>query len=106
MIELSAICVAGGAGLLLGDALVAPGERTRRDALVANGREAIRLVLGLIPVLIVAGLVEGFISPSDAYPPWSKAAVGISLGIVMWAWLLLGGRNADDEAHGIRSAPR
>ena len=64
-IELSCIFVAGGAGLLLGDALINPGGRFRREALVQNGKEAVKLILGIIPWLIVAGIIEGFITPMD-----------------------------------------
>ena len=64
-IELSCIFIAGGAGLFLGDALINPGHRLRKDALVQNGKEAARLILGIAPWLIVAGIIEGFITPLD-----------------------------------------
>lgn len=64
-IELSCIFIAGGAGLLLGDALINPGHRLRKDALVENGKEAIKLILGIMPWLVVAGIIEGFITPLD-----------------------------------------
>lgn len=64
-IELSCIFVAGGAGLLLGDALINPGNRLRKEALVHNGKEAVKLILGIIPWLILAGIIEGFITPLD-----------------------------------------
>jgi uncharacterized membrane protein SpoIIM required for sporulation len=67
VIELTAIFIAGGAGLLIGKALLMPGDLSRIDALVENGRLAIKLILGCIPMLLIAGLIEGFISP--AYIP-------------------------------------
>ena len=97
MIEISAIVLAGGAGLVVGDALLAPGPRTRRDALVENGREAIRIVVGLIPVLLVAGLVEGFISPVTEVPASIKVLTGSVLGIALWTWIALAGRGAIEE---------
>jgi len=64
VIELTAIFIAGGAGLLIGKALLMPGDLRRVDALVENGRLAIKLILGCIPMLLIAGLIEGFISPA------------------------------------------
>jgi uncharacterized membrane protein SpoIIM required for sporulation len=64
VIELTAIFIAGGAGLLIGKALLMPGDLRRTDALVENGRLAIKLILGCIPMLLIAGLIEGFISPA------------------------------------------
>jgi uncharacterized membrane protein SpoIIM required for sporulation len=64
VIELTAIFIAGGAGLLIASALVAPGDLPRKDALVRRGRKAVRLVLGCVPLLVVAGIIEGFFSPS------------------------------------------
>lgn len=60
--EISAICLAGAAGLVLGRALLAPGERSRADALRDDGRGAVRLALGTLPLFVVAGLIEGTIS--------------------------------------------
>jgi uncharacterized membrane protein SpoIIM required for sporulation len=75
VIELSAIQVAGGAGLLLAAAIVAPGRVRRVDALVRNAQRAGVLVLGTAALLIVAGLIEGFVSPQRLGP-----AVRIALG--------------------------
>src|SRR5262249_30263763 len=83
VLELPAIFIAGGAGLMLGTALLAPGALPRRDALTEAGALAVRLVLGVIPLLIVAGTIEGFISPSDA-PPATKFAIGVA-GFVLLA---------------------
>jgi uncharacterized membrane protein SpoIIM required for sporulation len=66
VLELPAIFIAGGAGLLLATGLLAPGMLPRRDALTESAALAVRLLLGVIPMLIVAGLIEGFVSPSDA----------------------------------------
>ena len=66
VLELPAIFIAGGAGLRLAQALLFPGLLSRRDALAVGGNEAVRLLLGCIPMLIIAGIVEGFFSPSQA----------------------------------------
>jgi uncharacterized membrane protein SpoIIM required for sporulation len=64
VLELPAIFIAGGAGLLLARGLLFPGELPRSASLVQAGDLAVRLVLGTIPLLVVAGVVEGFVSPS------------------------------------------
>jgi len=71
VIELSAIFIAGGGGLLLGSALTVPGDLSRKEALVQRGRKAVQLILGCVPLLILAGVVEGFFSPAHL-PPWIK----------------------------------
>jgi uncharacterized membrane protein SpoIIM required for sporulation/uncharacterized RDD family membrane protein YckC len=93
IIELTAICIAGGAGLLLGSAFVLPGRRTRRSALVRRGREAISLLGGTVVLLVLAGLIEGFISPS-ALPAAAKFSFGAMMALVLAVYLLLAGRSA------------
>ena len=63
VLELPAIFISAGAGLRLGRALLFPGTLSRRDSLAVGGAEAVRLLVGAIPMLIVAGVVEGFFSP-------------------------------------------
>jgi uncharacterized membrane protein SpoIIM required for sporulation len=87
VIELSAIFISGGAGLLIGKALVIPGDLKRGDALLTNGKLAIRLILGCIPMLIIAGLIEGFISPAHI-PAAYKIAVSITTALLMAAYFL------------------
>ena len=88
-IELFAIWVAGAAGLLLGRAIVAPGELTRGDALVVAGRRAVRMVGAAVVCLVVAGLIEGFVSTSGAGWGGRALASGASLGFL--AVYLVGG---------------
>ena len=68
VIELSCIFIAGGAGLLIGSALLMPGDLTRGDAFKSRGMDAIRLVAGCVPLLVIAGIIEGFISPAPINP--------------------------------------
>jgi uncharacterized membrane protein SpoIIM required for sporulation/uncharacterized RDD family membrane protein YckC len=75
VLELSAVCIAGGAGFLLAAALLLPGRRTRKRALVENGRRAIRLVAAAAVLLLVAGTLEGFVSPIPSWPLSAKFAV-------------------------------
>jgi uncharacterized membrane protein SpoIIM required for sporulation len=65
VLELPAIFIAGGAGLLLAKGLLFPGNLPRKVSIAIEGGRAVRLVLGIIPMLIVAGTIEGFVSPSD-----------------------------------------
>lgn len=94
VIELSIIFIAGGAGLQLGWALLNPGLYSRRDALVLAARRALALAVLAIPFLIIAGLIEGFVSPSDIPTPfWLRLMVGLVSGGLMYAYLLLSGRD-------------
>ena len=90
VLELTAICIAGGAGLLLGSALVVPGARTRRRALVENGRRAIQLIAAAALLLLVAGLLEGFVSPIEWWPLAWKLTVSALTAIALYAYLRSG----------------
>jgi uncharacterized membrane protein SpoIIM required for sporulation len=92
VIELSVIFFAGGSGLMMGWALVRPGLLRRRDALMLAARRAIRLLLMGIPLLMIAGAIEGFISPAEGLPWPVKWAVGLGSGALMYGYLLLAGR--------------
>jgi len=65
VLELPAIYIAGGGGLLVAKGLLFPGMLPRRLSLAREAGRAVRLVLGIIPLLLVAGTIEGFVSPSD-----------------------------------------
>ncbi len=95
VVELSVIIIAGGAGLQLGWAIARPGLITRRAALALAARRAVRLLLGCALLLIVAGVIEGFISPSDL-PLTVKFAVALVSGVALYAYLLLAGRERQD----------
>lgn len=95
MIELTVIFIAGGAGLTLGWAVIHPGFMRRRDALAQSARASVRLLAGCIPLLVVAGLIEGFISPAENLPWLLKWLVGLGSGGALHAYLLLGGRKPD-----------
>lgn len=92
VIELSVIFMAGGSGLMLGWAILRPGLLRRRDALSEAAHKAVYLLLGAAPWLIVAGTIEGFISPSETIPVPIKWTVGILSGILLYGYLLLAGR--------------
>jgi uncharacterized membrane protein SpoIIM required for sporulation len=107
-LELSAIVLAGGSGLLLGHALWRPGDRTRRLALRETAAVSVQLAVGLIPAFIVAGLIEGFVTPSREMSQELKLGLGILAAAVFWTYVLLAGRGpAAHEAPGeaSRDAP-
>ena len=92
VIELSIIFISGGSGLMLGWAILRPGLMRRRDALAQAARKAVYLLLGAVPWLVVAGTIEGFISPNNDIAAPIHWAVGIVSGIFLYGYLLLAGR--------------
>ncbi|MBA3355794.1 MAG: stage II sporulation protein M [Pyrinomonadaceae bacterium] len=94
VVELSCIFIAGGAGLLIGSAMTMPGDLSRADALKVRGKDAIRLMTGVAVLLVLAGVIEGFISPAPIDPK-IKFSIAATTGIALYSYLALAGR---DEA--------
>ncbi len=94
VIELSCIFIAGGAGLLIGSALVMPGDLSRGDAFRTRGKDAVRLMMGVAVLLVIAGTIEGFISPAPINPK-IKFSIAAITGISLYAYLLLAGRTVE-----------
>jgi uncharacterized membrane protein SpoIIM required for sporulation len=93
VIELSVIFIAGGSGLMLGWAVLRPGLLRRSDALAVAARKAVRLIVGCVPLLILAGLIEGFVSPAESLAWPIKWGVGLSSGLLLYSYLFLAGRS-------------
>lgn len=93
VIELLCIFIAGGAGLLIGSAMLLPGDMSRADAMKSRGMDAIRLIAGCVPLLVVAGTIEGFVSPAPI-GRGIKFAIGAVTGLALYSWLILAGREA------------
>ncbi|MGA2570440.1 MAG: stage II sporulation protein M [Terracidiphilus sp.] len=85
-LELPSIILSGAAGLRLGHGVLFPGFYRRRDSTALAGVEATRMVAGIIPLLVIAGTLEGFFSPSTA-PAWLKFTVGGLLFALLVVWL-------------------
>ena len=90
--ELTAIVIAGGAGLQLGMRVLAPGRQRRIDALVDGGRIGARLCLGVAAMLLAAAFIEAFWSSIASVPAWIKFSVAGVLWTLVLGWLALGGR--------------
>ncbi len=94
LLELSAICVAGAAGLRLGWSLVAPGDRTRAQAFRDEGLRAVVIVGGLAVCFVIAGFIEGFVTPS-ALPTALRIAVGVAALALFVVYVVLLGSRAE-----------
>ncbi len=99
VLEIPAIYIGGGAGFIMGAALLFPGDLARKDALVVRGRVAVKLVLGCVPILIIAGIIEAFFSPlpPGAMPVGTKFLVGAALFALLLLYLLMAGRSQDQS---------
>jgi len=83
LLELTSIVIAGGAGLRLGWALIAPGDRSRATALAEEGRRSVTIAAGLIVTFLIAGTIEGFVTGSGL-----ATAVRVGIGAVVEASFL------------------
>jgi uncharacterized membrane protein SpoIIM required for sporulation len=90
VLELSCIVVAGSAGLGMGVALIAPGRRGRAHALRMEARRSVELVLGTAPWLVLAGVIEGFVTPAGL-GLGTNLVIGVTVGAAYWALVLFRG---------------
>ncbi len=95
--ELTEVCIAGGAGLIIARGILLPGRRRRRVAIIAEAKRAALLVVGGMPILVLAGLIEGTISQMHApvVPYALKLVFAAIIGAGLYAYLLLAGRKRD-----------
>ena len=96
VIELTCVFIGAAGGLLIGSAMLMPGDLSRADALKARGMEAVRLIVGCVPLLVVAGIIEGFISPAPINP-MIKFTVALVTGVALYSYLLLAGRETEEN---------
>lgn len=100
VIELSCIFFCGGAGMMIGYAFINPGDLTRAQALKKKGMEAAKIVIGCACFLVIAGTIEGFLSPSGL-PPLVKVATGVFTGLVMYSYLIMAGNKPVEDAENV-----
>lgn len=112
IVELSIICLAGAAGIQLGEALIRPGNRSRGEAFHLAVADAGKLLFIAVPFLIGAGLIEGYVSPNELFTMQARLLIGISYGLLMWAvlsgWIWRWGarrkQNREPATHGFAQA--
>jgi len=97
LLELTAVFIAGGAGLKLGWTLIDPGDRPRSVALAAEGRRSVAIIVGLIAAFVIAGVVEGFVTGSPL-PTWARVSIGIAVETAFVGHILLRGPAAARRA--------
>jgi uncharacterized membrane protein SpoIIM required for sporulation len=101
LLELTAVVVAGAAGLRLGWAVVAPGDRPRAQAVGEEARQSVVIALGLVVAFVAAGLIEGFVT-GRGVPTGLRVAIGVAAWLAFVAWVVVAGRAA--TARGVTGA--
>src|SRR5262249_51378085 len=101
-LELSVIFISGGAGLYVAHGILRPGLLSRRESVARAGRAATLLACGCVPLLMIAGTLEGFVSPSGL-PGGMKFLIGLTTGILLYLYLFLCARGTGVEKSGSRA---
>lgn len=86
VLELPAIFIAGGAGLRIAQGLLFPGLLPRKESLVRAGRQGVRLITGVVPILVIAGVIEAFVSPTSVSVPL-KFTLAAGLFVLLLSYL-------------------
>jgi uncharacterized membrane protein SpoIIM required for sporulation len=93
LLELTAVFLAGAAGMRLGWTVVSPGDRPRGQALAEQGRAVVSVAIGLVVVLLVSGLIEALVTPSP-FPTFVRIAIGVAAEVAFLAYIVHFGRKA------------
>lgn len=96
LLELTAVFVAAGIGMRLGWQVIDPGKRTRAQALASEGRSVVAVALGLVLVLLVSGVLEGFVTPSGL-PTWARVGIGVVAEVLFLLYVFVIGRRAAQQ---------
>ncbi len=89
-LELPAIWISGGAGLLMAQAMLFPGRYSRSVELRMKGQASVQIMVGMVPLLVVAGVIEAFLSPSNT-PGAAKVFLGLSVGLALLGFIVARG---------------
>jgi len=94
LLELSAIAIAGGAGLRMGWAIIAPGDRSRTESLAEAALRAVVIAIGLTMVFLLAALIEAFVTPSDL-PTFLRIGIGVAFEMAFLSYVFVYGKRAE-----------
>ena len=88
-LEISAIIISGGAGLILGNSILFPGTHKRMDSLKEGGKDGIKIMIGLVPIFIVAAFLEGYVTRHTSMPVWASAGIlAVSASFIIWYFII------------------
>ena len=88
-LEISVIIIAGGAGLVMGNSILFPGTYSRGVSFIKGAKKGLKIVIGLVPIFIVAGFLEGFVTRHTEMPIWlSLFIIGGSLSFIIWYFIV------------------
>lgn len=88
-LELSAIVLAGGAGLVMGNSILFPGTYTRLQSFLHGAKRGLKIIIGLIPIFITAGFIEGFVTRYTSMPLWLSLCIILgSFAFIIWYTIL------------------
>jgi uncharacterized membrane protein SpoIIM required for sporulation len=96
LLELSAVIVAGAAGLRIGWTVIDPGDRTRVSALAEEGRRAGTVLMGLVVAFLIAAMIEGFVT-GQPWPTATRLGIGVTAFVGFWGWTIAFGIHANRE---------
>ncbi|MEN7548613.1 stage II sporulation protein M [Rapidithrix thailandica] len=89
-LEISAIMIAGGAGLCMGNSLLFPGTYSRYQSFLKGVKRGLKIIVGLIPIFIMAGFLEGFVTRHTEFPVFVKLCIIIaSAALIVWYFFIL-----------------
>jgi len=88
-LEISAIIIAGCAGLVMGNSILFPGTYSRGVSFVRGAKQGVKIVIGLVPVFATAAILESFVSRYSQMPVWlSTSIIGVSLTFIIWYFII------------------
>lgn len=88
-LEISAIIIAGAAGLVIGNSLLFPGTYTRRRSFILGSRKGLKIVIGLVPIFMIAGFLEGFVTRHTDMPTWLSSGIIVVSFIFVVAYFII-----------------